>query len=59
MQKRTNGQMYHAVENKWTDMPCRREQMDRYTMQKEENKWTDIPCSREQMDRYTMYNRTN
>ena len=50
MQKRTNGQIYHAEG---------REQIDRYTMQKEENKWTDIPCSREQMDRYTMQKRTN
>ena len=55
-------------ENKWTDIPCRREQMDRYTLQNrtngqiyhaEENKWTDIPCRREQMDRYTMQKRTN
>ena len=44
MQKRTNGQMYHAVENKY--------------MHAEENKWTDIPCRREQMDRYTMLKRT-
>ena len=42
MHKRTTEQM-----DKWTDIPCRREQMDRYTM------------LREKMDRYTMQKRTN
>ena len=37
MLKRTNGQIYHAEENKLTDIPCRREQMDRYIMQKGTN----------------------
>ena len=56
MQKRTNGQIYHAEENKWTDITCRRKRTNGQIYHAEKNKWTDIPCrkEREQMDRYTM-----
>ena len=48
MQKEeTNGQIYHAEKNKWTDNHA-----------EGENKWTDIPCRRAKMDRYTMHKRT-